>query len=183
MLKTWTARIRALFRSGDMDRELDQELRAHLELLEQDHMRRGRTPEQARRAAQVELGGMASLREQHREIRGLPALEAVGQDLRHAFRMLAKDRWFSAAAISALALGIGVNAMGFTIVNTAFMKGVSVKAQDRLVAPCLDVKTGVRCSLSFPEVQGLRAATGTLSDVAAWDTSVGNLSDDRTFPE
>ena len=183
MLRTWTARIRALLRSGDLDRELDHELGAHLELLEQDHLRRGLPPEQARRAARVELGGMTSLREQHRGIRGLPALEAVWQDLRFAFRMLAKERWFSAAAISALALGIGVNAIGFTIVNTAFIKGVGLKDQERLVAPCFQVRTGVRCSFSFPELQDLRAATGSLAEVAAWDTSVANLSDDRTFPE
>ena len=54
------------------------------------------------------------------------------QDLRFTFRLIAKDRWFAAAAIVALALGIGVNAVGFTLVNAAFLRGLPFDQASRL---------------------------------------------------
>ncbi len=64
-------RIRAFFRPGDLDRDFDQELETHLAMAEDDNLRRGMTPEQARRAPRVELGGLTELREAGREARGL----------------------------------------------------------------------------------------------------------------
>ena len=67
-------------------------------MLAEDNVRRGMTSAEALRAASIRLGGAASIEEQHRAVRGLPAVESVLQDLRFAFRLMAKDRWFSAAA-------------------------------------------------------------------------------------
>ena len=101
-------------------------------MLADDNVQRGMTSEQARRAALIQVGGLASIKEQHRDVRGLPVVEAVVQDLRFACRLIAKDRWFSAAAIVALALGIGVNTTGFTIVNAAFFRGLPFEDSGRL---------------------------------------------------
>jgi hypothetical protein len=120
MLAELFARIEALFRRRQLDDDLDQELQSHLDLLTDEHLRRGLSPEEARRAARLKIGGIPSLKERHREIRGFPVIETVWQDVKFAVRLIFKDRWISAAAITALALGIGVNAVGFTIVNTAF---------------------------------------------------------------
>jgi hypothetical protein len=121
-LRQVAARLRAFFRTGDLDRDFEQELESHLTMLTEDNIRRGMIPEQARRAALIRMGGPASIQEQHRAVRGLPTVDAMLQDLRFAFRLIAKDCWFSTAAIVALALGIGVNAIGFTIVNAAFLR-------------------------------------------------------------
>ncbi len=169
------ARIRAVFRSREMDRDLDQELEAHLDLLTQEHQRHGLTPEDARRAARVELGGVTSLREQHREVRGVPILETIWQDLRYAFRMIAKDRWFSAAAITVLALGIGVNTIGFTIIDTAFLKGLPVQDSANLYS--------AGCCLSGPVLNAWSGPRQALSGLAAYAQSVTKLSGDRAFPE
>ncbi len=59
-------------------------------------------------------------------------LESIVQDLRFTFRLIAKDRWFSAAAIVVMALGIGANTTGFTIVNAAFLRGLPFEDADRL---------------------------------------------------
>ena len=88
------------------------------------------------------MGGIASIKEQHREARGLPALDSVLQDLRFAFRLIARERWFSAAAIVALALGIGVNAIGFTIVNAAFFRGLPFEDSDRLYMLSWQTRSG-----------------------------------------
>ena len=76
------SRIRALFRPGDLDRDFDQELETHLAMAEEDNVRRGMTPEQARRAARVELGALAQLREAGREARGLPWLGTFWLDIK-----------------------------------------------------------------------------------------------------
>jgi hypothetical protein len=82
------ARCRAFFRVSRDDRELAHELDAHLAMATAEHMRRGLTPDQARRAAQLELGGLAQLHEAHRDVRGLPRLDSLLQDLRYALRTL-----------------------------------------------------------------------------------------------
>ena len=103
------ARIRAFFRRDDLDRDFADELDAHLAMLTDDYVRRGMTPEQARRAAIIRIGAPVSLREQHRAARGLPGVEGIAQDVRFAWRLIARDRWFSTAIAAALALGIGAN--------------------------------------------------------------------------
>jgi predicted permease len=96
--------------------------------------------------------------------------------------MMVKDRWFSAAAIMVLALGIGVNALGFTIINTAFIKGVPVKEPETLFRTCFQLQQGERCQVSYRELQDWRSAK-SFSELAGFDDSTANLSDDRTFPE
>ena len=116
-LKQAAARLRAFLAPNALDREFDEELASHLAMLTDENIRRGLSPDDARRAARLRLGGLTSLHDQHRVARGLPGLDAVLQDVRFAFRLIARDRWFSAAAIAALALGIGANTTGFTIVE------------------------------------------------------------------
>ena len=131
-LKYAAARIRAVLGRGDFDRELEQELETHLAMLTEENVHRGMTPEQAARAARIRLGAPASLKERHRDVRGLPAADAILQDVRFAFRLIRRDRWFSAAAVAALALGIGANAVGFTIVNSTILRGLPFEDSDRL---------------------------------------------------
>jgi hypothetical protein len=71
------ARLRACFRASDEDRELTQELDAHVAMSAERHMRRGLTLDQARRAARLELGGLTQLREAHRDVRGLPMMDRI----------------------------------------------------------------------------------------------------------
>jgi len=77
------ARVRAFFRRADMDRDLQAELESHIAMRTEDAMRRGVPREQAERQARLELGGLTQIREAHREVRGLPFLDALLQDLRY----------------------------------------------------------------------------------------------------
>lgn len=90
-LKQSFARIGAFFRSADLDRDLDAELESHLNMLTDENISRGMSPEKARRAAAVALGNSAHLREAHRETRGLPLVDTLLQDLRYTFRILRRD--------------------------------------------------------------------------------------------
>jgi putative ABC transport system permease protein len=182
-LRQVAARLRAFFRTGDLDCDFEQELESHLTMLTEDNIRRGMTPEQARRAALIRMGGPASIQEQHRAVRGLPTVDAILQDLRFAFRLIAKDCWFSTAAIVALALGIGVNAIGFTIVNAAFLRGLPFKDSDRLYLMAWQGRSGSRRGFSHAELQDWRARSRAFAGLAAFSNTTLNISDDRALPE
>src|SRR5688572_335162 len=151
------ARLRAWLGPDRLDRDFREELRAHLEMLSDEHVRRGMSPEEARRAASIRLGALASLEAQHRDVRGLPAAESIIQDLRFALRLLAKERWYSAAAIVAVALGIGANAAGFSIINAALLRGLPYFDSDRLYVISWQQRSGRRANASYSDLQIGRA--------------------------
>jgi predicted permease len=182
-LKALAARLLASSRSRELDRDFAQELDSHLAMLVEDNLRRGMTPDQARRAALIRMGGPASLMERHREVRGLPAVGGLLQDLRFAVRLIVKDRWFAAAAIAALALGIGANAVGFTIVNAVFLRGLPVEDSDRLYILSWQNRSGRRSNVSYAELENWRAATRTFAGLAAYSDASFNISDDQALPE
>ena len=103
-------------------------------------------------------------------------------DLRFTLRLIGKDRWFSAVAIVALALGIGVNAIGFTIVNAAFLRGLPVPDADRLFMLVWQARHG-RSPASYADLEDWRAGSHAFAGIAAFRNGSMNLSDDRAFPE
>ena len=182
-LKQIAARLHAFFRPGDLDRDFSDELASHLDMLTDENVRRGMTPEQARRAALIRLGAPASLKARHRDVRGFPALETILQDLRFAVRLLAKDRWYSAAAIAALALGIGANAAGFTIVDAAFLRGLPYEDANRLYVISWLNRSGRRSNVSYADLQDWRATSRSFNGLAAYRNGLMNISGDRAMPE
>ena len=104
------------------------------------------------------------------------------QDLRFTFRLIAKDRWFAAAAVVALALGIGVNAVGFTLVNAAFLRGLPFDQANRLYVLTWQGRSG-RQSVSHAELQDWRDGSRTFAGLAAFSNGSMNISDARALPE
>lgn len=125
-------RIRAFFHKEPLDQDLDAEMAAHLSFAIEENVRRGMTPEEARRRALVRLGGLEQSKEQHRDARGIPALDVLVQDARYALRTLRKDRVFTAVAILILGLGIGANVTVFSVVNTILLRPLPFKDPPRL---------------------------------------------------
>ena len=105
------------------------------------------------------------------------------QDLRFAFRLMARERWFTLVAIVVLALGIGANATVFTIVQAALLSGLPFPDADRLAMLSLDTRSGNPRGVSWPELEDLRAQTRSYSGIAAFRDGEANLSDDRAMPE
>jgi predicted permease len=127
------ARISAWFRRAELDQDLDEELQAHLSLLVEENLRRGLSPEEAIREARLRLGNVASLREEHRDTRGLPLIDTLLQDLRYTFRILRRDTGFAIFAILIVGLGIGASAIVFSVLNTLLLRPLPFKDAESLV--------------------------------------------------
>src|SRR5215475_15136756 len=90
MLNKFKMKLRALLRKSQMERELDEELRDHVDRQTEQNIRLGMTPEEARSAALKTFGGVEQAKERSRDARGVRRLEDLWQDLRYGMRMLLK---------------------------------------------------------------------------------------------
>lgn len=126
-------RLLALFRQGRLDRELDNEVQAHLEMAEQDGIARGLSPEQARDEARRAFGGVAQMKEVHRDDRSARWMENLSRDVRYGLAALGRDRGFTFVAVSVLALGIGANTAMFSLVDGILFKPLPFPEPERIV--------------------------------------------------
>ncbi len=161
------ARVGAFFRSADLDRDLDEELEAHLNMLTDDNIRRGMSPEEARRAAQLALGNFVSLREAHRETRGLPLVDTLLQDLRYTFRTLRRDMGFAIFAILIVGLGIGASAIIFSVVNALLLRPLPFKDAGSLVW-IANKKSVPEQTTQVGNLLDLRELNKSFTDIAAY---------------
>jgi predicted permease len=147
LLRIIFTRCTALFRRGQLDADLDEELHAHIDLAIQENLERGMSPEDARTAALRAFGGVTQTREVYREQRGFPGLMQAGRDLRFAFRQLRRSPGFALTAILTFALGIGAVTSVFSVVDAVLLKPFAFRDPDRL-AVMREVEDGSRGELS-----------------------------------
>jgi hypothetical protein len=131
MLSDLLYRLRALFRRNEMDADVDDELRDHLEREAKKYRRAGLTPNEAVRRAHLALGGSEQVKQQSRDSRGTKFVEDLLQDLRYAMRSFAKTPGLSFMIVLSLAIGIGANTAIFSVTNTLLLKPLPYPAPDR----------------------------------------------------
>ncbi|HEX6495142.1 MAG TPA: ABC transporter permease [Acidobacteriaceae bacterium] len=149
-------RVRGLFgrRPGE---DLSAELESHLLMQIDDHVRSGMSPDEARRAALIQSGGIEQAKQAYRERESLPWLETLCQDLRFGWRMLRKSPGFAAVAVLMLALGIGANTAIFSFVDALFLKPLAVSKPEQLVRVYAKGPSGhYGAGFAYPEFTRLR---------------------------
>jgi len=124
--------MKNLFLPRRVEAELDEEVRAHLEMLIEEKVRAGITAEQARRQARIELGGIDQVKEQVYEVRPGRRLETFFQDFRFGLRMLLKSPGFTLTVLLTLALSVGANTAIFSLVNALLLKHLPYDHPERI---------------------------------------------------
>ncbi len=133
MLSKLRTGLRALLRKSEIERELDEELRYHVEQQTEQNIRLGMNSEEARYAARKAFGGVEQAKEQSRDARGVRWIEELWQDLRYGARTLLKKPGFTLIAAITLALGIGMNTAIFSVVQAVLMRPLPFANSNQLV--------------------------------------------------
>jgi putative ABC transport system permease protein len=173
-LRALLRRLALLSRRTELDRELDEELRFHLEMDAARARAEGAHEDAARREARLRLGHADRLREESRAVFGFPRLEALARDVRLAARRLRRAPGFTAAAVATLALGISATTALFAIVDAVLLRALPYPAAERLVA-IVEMDGGRRSSVAPANVADYR--TGAIESLAAWHFVEADLSE------
>jgi predicted permease len=159
----WLSR---LFKKEKTEKQLDSELRFHLEQQAEHYVRGGMDPEQALRRARLEFGGMEGIKEDCRESRRVHMLETLLQDARYGLRIMRKSPGFTLVAVLTLTLGIGANTAIFSVVNGVLLNPLPFPQPEQLVGLHESKANFARGSISYPNFRDWQKDNHTFSAMA-----------------
>jgi predicted permease len=158
-LNKWFRRLRILLGRERVEGEMDEEFRFHLDKEIERNIQAGMNPDEARRQALLDFGGVERFKERAREARGVRPLEDLFTDLKLAFRGGRKNPVFTAVAVLSLALGIGANTAIFSIVNAMLIRESPFESPEELVNIYRETQWTRYGALSYPDFEELRRGT------------------------
>jgi len=171
--------LHRLFHKQQAEKQLDAELRDHLDRQISDYIAAGITPEEARRRAHLDFGGLESIKQQTRESRRGNFLETLFQDLGYGVRMLRKSPSLTAIIVITLALGIGVNTAIFSVLNGWLFRPLPARAPEQITVLAFS-RDHNGSNFSFPDLLDFQKQPGAFSDLFAYGLSVAGLSANGT---
>ena len=163
-------RMAAVLRTDKMERDLEDEIRSHLDFAARENELRGMSARQARAEALRQFGGVQQIKERYRDRRGFPLLESIVQDIRYAMRTLRRSPGFTLVVLITLALGIGANTAIFSLIDAVMLRPLPVQDPGRLVQLARIGAWGTISSFSYSDFKRFRNENHTLSDTAASST-------------
>jgi len=166
-------RLRSLFHRGEVENELDEELRDHLERDIAQRVRLGASPAEAERAARIALGGVEQQKEEVRDTRGLRPLENFVADIRYSLRALRRNPGFTAAAVLVLGLGLGASTAVFSVLDAVLFSELPYPDAARLVRVYQKNGPGNFWTLSVVDVQAIAEQQRSFDafGVARWSSA------------
>jgi len=180
-MRAFLCRLRGLFDNRRKDRELAEELESHLRMQVEDNLRFGMTPEEANRDALIKSGGLESAKEACRDRRGLPVVETLVRDLRHAARVLRRSPGSTAVCVISLALGIGATTVIFSVQKALLLAPLAYPEPDRLVVVWQrPPEERWRQPLSSPDYFDYRERNRSFEELGVQTLRWVNLSGDGT---
>jgi putative ABC transport system permease protein len=150
------------------DRDLQEELRLHVELATEDARRRADSPDLVARDAAIRIGGMAQAMQALRDQRGLPWLADLSRDVRYAIRTLRRSPGFTTVAVLTLGLGVGANTAIFSVIRAVLLEPLPYSQPDRIVSLESIFDSGPAPNLSIPKFMAFREQTGVFQDAALY---------------
>src|SRR5436190_11703902 len=165
------ARLRGLFEHKRLERELDHEVRFHLQMQIEDNLKAGMNPTEARYAALRSFGGIEPMKETYRERRAFALVETLAQDIRYAVRTLRKSPGFTATSVAVLALAIGANTAMFSVLNAVLLRPLPYRSPEELAMlwaenPNQNLREG---RSAYGSVDQWRSQSESFADIAVFD--------------
>jgi hypothetical protein len=180
-LREWINRLCATVGRHRDDADLEHELRSHLELAAEESQRAGHQPTSAARAAAIRSGGVAQAMAALRDQRGLPWLDDLVCDLRHAVRLLRRNPVFAGVAVISQALGIGANSAVFSLADALILRPLPVPDPGAVVTISADTagQTDTGGRMSYPNYRDLRETSQSFDGLLAYEVSVAGIARSR----
>ncbi len=168
---------RNMLRRGRVERDLDDELKATVDLLVDEKVRSGLSPDAARRAARAELGSLESIKDGVRDVRAGAFVETVLQDVRFGARLLRRNPLFASTAALSLAIGIGATTTIFTVADALLFRApAAVRDADRLVDVGVSAEALRLGTSSYATYVDIQQRTKTLSGIYAYSVLPSPMS-------
>lgn len=177
LLRKASRRLHTLSQRSRFERDLEEEMKFHVDMQTDKHVEEGMAPEEARALARRELGSVDRFKDEVRDVRGVTWMDDLRRDVRFGLRSLRRSPAFTAVALLCLALGIGANAALFSVLNAVLLRPLPYPEPERLVR-VYETQEGLGAgAVSMPNYRDWVAQSTRFESLVAWQPGSRNLQE------